>query len=116
MVVEDSADVRWTTSLILQRADFEVIEAANGREALAMLDNERVDAIVTDLNMPELDGIGLAKGVRSHRAGASIPIILTTALTDESKIKEGNLAGVTEWVLKPYRPDQLLAALKRVIS
>ena len=116
MVVEDSADVRWTTSLILRKAGYDVVEAANGREAVAMLDKERVDAIVSDLNMPELDGIGLAKAVRLHRSHASVPIIIATALTDESTEKEGDAAGVTMWLLKPYRPNQLLAAVKKVLS
>lgn len=116
MVVEDLEDVRWTTCSVLRAAGYEVVEAADGREALAMLDDEQVDAIVTDLNMPELDGIGVVKGVRSHPARASIPIVMVTSLVDGSRVEEGNLAGVTAWVFKPYRPNRLLAVLEKVLS
>lgn len=116
MVVEDSADVRWTICLILRQAGYEVVEAANGREALATLDNEQVDAIITDLNMPELDGIGVVKGVRSHRAQALVPIVMVTAVVEDSRIKEGDSAGVTAWVFKPYRPNRLLTVLEGVLS
>jgi two-component system, chemotaxis family, chemotaxis protein CheY len=116
MVVEDLEDVRWTTCSVLRAAGYEVVEAVNGKEALAMFDDEQVDAIVTDLNMPELDGIGVVKGVRAHPTRAFVPIVMVTSLVDSSRIEEGNMAGVTTWVFKPYRPNRLLAALEKVLS
>lgn len=115
MVVEDSADVRWTTCFILRRAGYEVVEATDGKEALAKLDDGQVDAVLTDLNMPNLDGIGVVRGVRSHKTHASVPVVVITAFLEDSRMKEGELAGVTAWLSKPYRPDQLLALLKRVL-
>ena len=113
MVVDDSDDVRAMTSLILRQAGYKVVEAINGKDALSRLDDEPVDAIVTDLNMPIMDGIDMVKGVRAR---SSIPIIMVTTVSSESKQEEGRAAGVTAWVFKPYRPNRLLAVVEEVLS
>jgi two-component system, chemotaxis family, chemotaxis protein CheY len=116
MVVDDSEDVRLMTSLILRQAGYRVVEAIDGKDALSKIDEQPVDVVITDLNMPNMGGIELVKVLRSRSANTSIPIIMVTTVSRESKQDEARAAGVTAWVLKPYRPHQLLAAVEKVLS
>lgn len=116
MAVDDSTSIRQMVRFALKQAGHEVIEAADGNDALAQLDGRRVDMIITDLNMPHLDGIGLIKEVRSRSAYRGIPIVMLTTESQEKKKMEGKAAGATGWIVKPFRPEQLLSVIGKVLG
>lgn len=116
MTADDSASVRQMVSFTLKQSGYDVIEAVDGKDALAKLGTNRVDMLITDLNMPNLDGIGLIKGARALPACKFIPIVMLTTESQDSKKVEGKAAGATGWIVKPFKPDQLLAVVKKVLG
>ncbi len=113
MTVDDSVSVRQMVSFTLKNAGYETVEASDGQDALSKLNGSGIHMIVTDLNMPNLDGIGLIKEVRSKAEYKFIPIIMLTTESQDSKKQEGKTAGATGWIVKPFKPDQLLAVVKK---
>lgn len=116
MAVDDSASVRQVQRFVLSGAGYEVLEAKDGKEALARLTSTQVNLILTDLNMPNLDGLGLIRGVRQTASNRLTPIIMITTESDDAKKREGKAAGATGWIVKPFTPDQLLAVVKKVLG
>lgn len=116
LVVDDSTSMRQMVVFTLQTAGFETIEGANGVEALSVSENAPVDLVITDLNMPEMDGITLIKELRNRPAFKFTPILLLTTESQDTKKQEGKAAGATGWMVKPFNPDQLLAIVKKVIK
>lgn len=115
MTVDDSASVRQMVSFTLKNAGYEVVEAVDGKDALSKLKGE-VKMIITDLNMPNMDGISLIKSVRTQAAYKFIPIVMLTTESQAEKKQEGKAAGATGWIVKPFKPDQLLAVIKKVLG
>jgi two-component system chemotaxis response regulator CheY len=116
MTVDDSASIRQMVSFTLKEAGYEAVEAVDGKDALAKLNGTPIHMIITDLNMPNLDGIGLIKGVRANPSYKFIPIVMLTTESQDSKKQEGKHAGATGWIVKPFKPEQLLAVIKKVIG
>ncbi|MCE1188743.1 MAG: response regulator [Ignavibacteria bacterium] len=116
MTVDDSASVRQMISFTLHEAGYNVIEACDGKDALAKLSNQKVDMVVTDLNMPNMDGIGLIKELRKKTEYRFIPIIMLTTESQIEKKAEGKAAGATGWIVKPFNPEQLLSVTKKVLG
>ncbi|TVM18421.1 response regulator [Oceanidesulfovibrio indonesiensis] len=114
MTVDDSASVRQMVSFTLKNAGFNVIEAQDGKDALNKLKGP-VDMIITDLNMPNMDGITLIKNVRAQAQYKFIPVIMLTTESQAGKKQEGKSAGATGWIVKPFKPDQLLAVVNKVL-
>ncbi len=114
MTVDDSASVRQMVAFTLKNAGFNVIEAQDGKDALGKL-NGPVDMIITDLNMPNMDGITLIKNVRAQSRYKFIPIIMLTTESQAGKKQEGKSAGATGWIVKPFKPDQLMAVVNKVL-
>lgn len=117
MVVDDSSGVRQIVSFVVRNSGYEVVEAEDGLDALAKLDDQSsLSLIITDLYMPRLDGIGLIKSVRNHKTHGLTPIIMITTEWDESKQSEGQEAGATDWIPKPFRPEQLMEAIDKALA
>ncbi len=116
MTVDDSASVRLMVSFTLKQLGYEVLEAANGNEALKKLGENRIHMLITDVNMPELDGISLVRKVRENPSYRFIPIIILTTESEQAKKREGRDAGATGWIVKPFSPDQLTAVVKKVMG
>ncbi len=116
MTVDDSTSVRQMVSFTLKNAGYDVLEAADGREALGKLENAGVNLILTDLNMPHLDGLGLIREVRAGSRHKFVPIIMLTTESQAGKKQEGKSAGATGWIVKPFKPEQLLAVVKKIIG
>jgi len=116
MTVDDSASIRQMVGFTLKGAGYEVIEAEDGKDALMKLDGRTVHMIIADLNMPNLDGIGLIREVRSSGSYKFIPIIMLTTESQETKKVEGKKAGATGWIVKPFKPEQLLSVVKKVLG
>lgn len=116
LTVDDSASIRQMVSFTLREAGYDVLEACDGQDALKKLDGRSVNLIITDLNMPNLDGIGLIKSVRAMSSYKFVPIIMLTTESQESKKVEGKQAGATGWIIKPFSPEQLVQVTKKVIG
>ncbi len=114
MTVDDSASVRQMVSFTLKNAGYDVVEASDGKDALAKLAGP-VDMVITDLNMPNMDGITLIKNLRANAACKFIPIIMLTTESQAGKKQEGKEAGATGWIVKPFKPEQLLAVVQKVL-
>ena len=115
LTVDDSASVRQMVKFTLSDAGYTVIGAVDGKDALAKLTGP-VHLVITDLNMPNLDGIGLIRRVRAIPAYKGIPIIMLTTESQETRKLEGKAAGATGWIVKPFATQQLLAVVKRVLG
>ncbi len=115
LAVDDSASVRQMVKFTLSDAGYTVIEAVDGQDALRKLASP-VNLVITDLNMPNLDGIGLVKKVRASSACKGVPIIMLTTESQEARKQEGKAAGATGWIVKPFTREQILAVVKRVIG
>jgi len=117
MTADDSASVRQMVSFTLKNAGFQVVEAVDGRDALSKLMNTPVHMLITDLNMPNMDGIELIRSVRSLGSPRKfIPIVMLTTESQPEKKQEGKSAGATGWIVKPFKPEQLLAVIKKVLG
>lgn len=115
MVVDDSSSVRQVLSMALKGAGYEVIEARDGQDALAKLDGQRIHLMISDVNMPNMDGITLVKEVKKLASYRFTPIIMLTTESQEAKKLEGQAAGAKAWVVKPFQPAQMLAAVSKLI-
>lgn len=116
MTADDSASVRQMVGFTLKQAGYDVVEAVDGKDALTKLGSQKVDMLITDLNMPNMDGIGLIKGVRAGALNKFIPIIMLTTESQDSRKLEGKSAGATGWIVKPFKPEQLIAVVKKVLG
>lgn len=115
LTVDDSVSIRQMVKFTLADAGYTVIEAVDGTDALAKL-TASVNLIITDLNMPNLDGIGLIRSVRANPALKGIPIVMLTTESQKSRKQEGKAAGATGWIVKPFTRQQMLAVVKRLIG
>jgi len=114
MVVDDSSSIRQVITIALKGAGYEVIEACDGKDALAKLTGQKIHLIVSDVNMPNLDGIGLVKEVKQHPQYKFTPIMMLTTESSDSKKQEGKDAGAKGWLVKPFQPTALLSAVAKL--
>ena len=114
MTVDDSATVRQVLRMTLEQEGYEIIEADGGHTALEKFPEGGVDMLVTDLNMPGMDGIELIKEVRKKPGARFMPIVMLTTETQPEKKAEGKKAGASGWITKPFRPKQLLDVVRMV--
>ena len=114
MIVDDSASMRQVVGITLRGAGYEVLEGVDGVDALARLHGQKVHLIISDVNMPNMDGISFVKAVKLLPAYKFTPIIMLTTESDEAKKLQGQAAGAKAWVVKPFQPAQLLVAVQRL--
>ncbi|MBX9937380.1 response regulator [Giesbergeria anulus] len=114
MIVDDSASIRMVVGIALRGAGYEVIEAKDGKDALDKLTGQKVHLIISDVNMPVMDGITFVKSVKQLANYRFTPIIMLTTESDESKKREGQAAGAKAWVVKPFKPEQMLGAVQKL--
>lgn len=115
LTVDDSASIRHMVKFSLSKEGYEIIEAVDGKDALNKLSTADANMVVTDLNMPNMDGITLIKELRKQPKYKFTPIIMLTTESQDSKKSEGKAAGATGWIVKPFQPDQLVAVVKKVL-
>ncbi|HPG41131.1 MAG TPA: response regulator [bacterium] len=116
MSVDDSASIRQMVSFTLKSAGYDVLEAIDGKDAINKLNTKKVDLILADLNMPNIDGIELIKQIRANTVNKFTPIIMLTTESQEDKKQQGRTAGATGWIVKPFKPDQLVNVVKKVVG
>lgn len=114
IVADDSPTVRQLISESLSAAGYKVTEAIDGEDAVRKVKNSSVSLLITDLNMPNLDGIELIKQVRNISSNRFLPIIMLTSESQPEKRKEGKSAGASGWITKPFKPEHLLSVVKTV--
>ncbi|HQV10767.1 MAG TPA: response regulator [Nitrospira sp.] len=116
LVVDDSLTMRQMVAFTLTSAGYQVVEAGNGKEAVGKVNGgAKPDLVVTDLNMPEMDGITLIKEIRKMPALKFTPILMLTTEASDDKKKAGQAAGATGWIVKPFNPEQMMAVIKKVL-
>jgi two-component system chemotaxis response regulator CheY len=115
LIVDDSVSMRQMVGFTLRQGGYEVIEAEHGQDALNKLVGATVDLILTDLNMPVMDGITLIQNIRKQPALKCKPILMLTTEGLATKKEQGKAAGATGWIVKPFDPDKLLQTLARVL-
>jgi len=114
MVVDDSASMRRVVGIALKGAGYDVIEGCDGKDALNKLTGQKVHMIISDVNMPVMDGIAFLKAVKEMPAYKFTPVIMLTTESAEEKKREGQAAGARAWVVKPFQPEQLVNAVQRL--
>ncbi|MFZ4625217.1 MAG: response regulator [Rhodoferax sp.] len=114
MVVDDSASMRRVVGIALKGAGYEVIEGCDGKDALAKLKGQKVHMIISDVNMPVMDGIAFLKAVKQMPTYKFTPVIMLTTESADEKKREGQAAGARAWVVKPFQPEQLVSAVQRL--
>ncbi|KQU67732.1 MULTISPECIES: response regulator [unclassified Rhizobacter] len=115
LIVDDSASVRQVVGISLKQAGYDVIEGVDGKDALKKLTGQKVHLIISDVNMPNMDGISLVKAVKQMPAYKFTPIVMLTTESQEAKKKEGQEAGAKAWVVKPFKPEQLLGVVQKLV-
>lgn len=115
LTVDDSATVRQLLKTALAKAGYEVHEAADGLEALSIVRAQQFDLLVTDLNMPKMDGIALIEEVRQLPGNRFLPIIMLTTESQDDIRQRGKSAGASGWITKPFKVEQLLGVVRLVM-
>ncbi len=115
LTVDDSKTMLAMLHHTLSNAGFEVLQAEDGQQGLDVLNQEEVDIVITDINMPVMDGIEFIKNVRSSGRFQSLPILILTTESSREKRDQGRAAGGTGWIVKPFDPDKLISVINRVV-
>lgn len=115
MIVDDSASLRQVVGIALRGAGYEVIEGCDGKDALTKLTGQKVHLVISDVNMPNMDGITFVKNLKQMPAYKFTPVIMLTTEAQEGKKLEGQAAGAKAWVVKPFQPTQMLAAVAKLV-
>ena len=115
LAVDDSASMRQMVTFTLKGAGHDVVEACDGQEALDKAKTQQFDLVISDVNMPVMDGITLIKELRALTEYKFTPLLMLTTESGDDKKSQGKTAGATGWIVKPFNPDQLLATIKKVL-
>lgn len=115
LIVDDSASVRQVVSISLKQAGYDVVDAVDGEDALGKLDGRKLHLVISDVNMPRLDGIGFLTKMKAMPAYRFTPVIMLTTEAGDAKKQQGREAGAKAWVVKPFQPEQLLGAVAKLI-
>lgn len=115
LIVDDSESIRLVVSMGLKEAGYNVVAGINGADGLRLLNENKVDLIISDLNMPVMDGITFLKEVRKQDKFKFLPLLILTTESQESKKLEAKQAGATGWIIKPFVKDKLLAVVKKYL-
>lgn len=115
MIVDDSASLRQVVSMTLKGAGYEVVEACDGRDALGKLGGQKVHLVISDVNMPNMDGLTFVREMKKNPTYKFTPVIMLTTEAGEEKKAAGQSAGARAWVVKPFQPQQMLAAVSKLV-
>lgn len=116
LIVDDSMSMRQTLAISLRGAGYEVVEAVDGKDALGKLDGRKFNLIISDVNMPNMDGISFVKAAKALPNYKFTPIIMLTTESDATKVQAGKEAGVKAWMVKPFQPPALLDAVAKLVT
>lgn len=114
LIVDDSPSVRQVVGIALKSSGYDIIEAVDGKDALEKLDGRKINLIISDVNMPNMDGISFVKAVKENPDYKFTPVLMLTTESEESKKEEGKAAGAKAWLVKPLQPPVLLSAVSKL--
>ena len=114
LIVDDSTSLRQVVGIALKGAGYEVIEGCDGKDALTKLDGRKIHLIISDVNMPNMDGISFVKALKQIPAYKFTPVIMLTTESQEAKKAEGRAAGARAWITKPFQPSTLVDAVTKL--
>ncbi|HEX8606383.1 MAG TPA: response regulator [Pseudoduganella sp.] len=115
MVVDDSISIRQVVGIALRQAGYDVIEGHDGADALAKLTGQKVNLIISDVNMPNMDGITFVRELKTRPAYKFTPVMMLTTESQAEKKAQGQAAGARAWMVKPFKPEALLAAVQKLV-
>lgn len=115
LVVDDSPSIRQVVGIALKGAGYAVVEACDGKDALSKLDGSKIHLVISDVNMPNMDGITFVKELKNNPRYKFTPVIMLTTESQDEKKRQGQAAGAKAWVVKPFKPDQMLSAVSKLI-
>jgi len=115
LVVDDSSSMRQVVGMALKGGGYDVIEACDGKDALAKLSGQKIHLVISDVNMPNMDGITFVQELKKIAAYKFMPVIMLTTEGSDEKKKAGQAAGAKAWVVKPFQPQQLLAVVTKLL-
>lgn len=115
LIIDDSESIRELVALTLESSGYKVDKALDGLDALRFLDGREINLVITDLNMPNMDGIELIKEVRKKDGYSTVPILMLTTESQAAKKEQAKSAGATGWIVKPFVQEKLLEVVKKVI-
>jgi len=115
MIVDDSASLRQVVGIALKGAGYDVIEGSDGRDALTKLSGQKIHLIISDVNMPNMDGISFVKALKQLPNYKFTPVIMLTTESQDAKKQEGQAAGAKAWLVKPFKPEILLGAVQKLV-
>ncbi len=116
LIVDDSASMRQLITFALKDAGYDVLAAVDGKDALGKLNGSKVDMVVTDLNMPNMNGLELVKALRASPTNKFTPVVMLTTESQDSKKQEGKSAGASGWIVKPFTPEVLIGVIKKFVK
>ena len=116
LIVDDSVSIRQSVRFILEQSGYTVIEAADGQEGLKRLGEQKADLVITDVNMPNMDGITMVRKIRETDGIKFVPILVLTTESQGSVIEDGKKAGATGWIVKPFNDEKLIETIKKVLG
>jgi two-component system chemotaxis response regulator CheY len=116
LAVDDSSSIRQMVSFTLSNAGYQVLEAVDGRDGMTKAGQQKFDLIITDLNMPNMDGIQMITAIRKLPGYGFTPILMLTTESQNEKKDAGRKAGATGWIVKPFKADQLIAVLQKLVK
>ena len=114
LIVDDSASFRQVVALTLKGAGYDVVEGSDGKDALTKMDGRKIHLIISDVNMPNMDGLAFLKLVKVHPSYKFTPVIMLTTESQEAKKAEGRAAGAKAWITKPFQPSMLVDAVAKL--
>ncbi len=115
LVVDDSSSLRTAVRIALTGAGFDVVEAEDGKQALTKLDGRKYHLVISDVNMPNLDGFGFVTAMKQMAANKYTPVVMLTTETGDDKKEKGKAAGAKAWIVKPFMPPQLLSVVSKLV-
>jgi two-component system chemotaxis response regulator CheY len=116
MIVDDANSMRGLVAMTLRNAGYTVVEACDGRDALDKISAHKVNMVVTDFNMPNMNGIELITALKADPLYKFLPIVMLTTESEDAKKKQGQLAGAKAWIVKPFKPETMLMVVKKIIG
>lgn len=116
LIVDDSASIREVVTMTLEGAGYEVIQAQDGQDALNKVDGQRVQLVISDVNMPRMDGITFVENLKALPHNRFTPVIMLTTESGEARKQAGQAAGAKAWMVKPFQPDQMLDAVSKLVT
>lgn len=116
LIVDDFENTRWVIEFALKLLNVDVISASNGQEALKQFDGKKIDLLITDYNMPVMDGVELVRNIRAMESYAFLPIIMLTTERNVEKMKKAQDVKVTAWIQKPYKQEDFLKVVQKLLK